>query len=1027
MKRWSYATAIMLSLAGGTIMTGCIDNDEPYGIEQIRLATADFLKSKQALAEAEAEAAKAKAEVDKANAEIAKIEAEIAKMQAESAIKIAEAEAAAKLAQTQAEAEEAQARADMMKAKVQAYIDGMKAKIDRYIAETQNAINWANLSYEQALHQWELDKIKNAEAVSNELYGKVAAAYDQYFHKLYIYNQLNQKLVEKQQASARWMNNLEYQDGQWVHPQDKLKDLLTGQISELEGEIASQEETIAGYNEKLAELKAVTTGNALYLLYQKYEAELKEVNAKYAEATVKLEEEILKNEPLKQEVDQLYTAYEKEGDKEIAIAPYKYEPNNAALPGYLTRPWEIVEGETYTLNEQYPSNYDKAVQEYEAFLANLKRALLDDNDIAWTTARLNEMQREIQPLEATYTTAKAEWTSAKKVYNKGNKPDVTGLAKETEIEKAISDYEAAGNAYATLLTAYVNAKAAESEAETANNNAVAAYNAAVEEHKATKAPGVITFEEARKTYLDIAGNNGSAEEAKEAAYEKAANDETAANNAALVAIATARTNYEAALQVYNAAVKELALDPTNKALQEAKNTAAEKLNAADLALNGQPAEGNKPAIKSALEKYNDALNESAANKTKAEAQADVAYEKACAAAFATFVTAYNKFIADGGYAQEADNAAVVAAAKVADDALKAYEEAQENTAAAQKALAEPKKTLRKAYDAIKTPILAQIDAINYTWVYADYENALTDLKKFMNGNAETFPTILPPALYIDNVGIYYNAKDYLIDKSKVAYGQFTTDWQNGKPGFDADDMPGLNDEAFLLDDVTAETINSYIEKWHPDVPTYLYGVNGYYNQFGAFGKLLGAQDDIQIAKAYLSNNDLYNQLTATAQANLDKLEADNKAAKDAQEAAYEAYEVKKEELQNVGKDIKAEKDALEKKQSMIQMVINAIDDQFQEVNDFQAATPEKIDQMIKCLSNMISVAEEELAALNASLKTAQDNLTLLENGKADYTVNPYTADIELLTAKIAVAKEALDFCKKHLEELQAKYEAAANL
>ena len=37
MKRWSYATAIMLSLAGGTIMTGCIDNDEPYGIEHRRL------------------------------------------------------------------------------------------------------------------------------------------------------------------------------------------------------------------------------------------------------------------------------------------------------------------------------------------------------------------------------------------------------------------------------------------------------------------------------------------------------------------------------------------------------------------------------------------------------------------------------------------------------------------------------------------------------------------------------------------------------------------------------------------------------------------------------------------------------------------------------------------------------------------------------------------------------------------------------------------------------------------------------
>lgn len=1007
-------------------MTGCIDNDEPYGIEQIRLATADFLKSKQALAAAEAEAAKAKAEVDKANAEIAKIEAEIAKMQAESAIKIAEAEAAAKLAQTQAEAEEAQARADMMKAKVQAYIDGMKAKIDRYIAETQNAINWANLSYEQALHQWELDKIKNAEAASNALYEKVATAYDLYFHKLRAYNELNQQLIEKQQASARWMNNLEYQDGKWVHPQDKLKDLLTGQISEIEGEIASQEEIIAGYNEKFAELKAITTGNALYLLYQKYEAELKEVNAKYAEATVKLEEEILKNEPLKQEVDQLYEAYEKEGEKEIAIAPYKYEPNNAALPGYLTRPWEIVEGETYTLNEQYPSNYDKAVQEYEVFLANLKRALLDDNDIAWTTARLNEMQREIKPLEDTYATAKAEWISARDLYNKGGKPEVTNFPKEADIEKAINDYETAGNSYATLLTAYVNAKGAEKDAKTASEKAEDAYNEAVKEHEATKAPGVVEFETAEEVFQDIVGKDGSAEKALKEAYAQAAKDETAANYAATVAYTTAQTNYNAALNVYNAAVKELALDPNNETLKDARDKAKEKLDAADLALNGRPAQGDLKKVDSALEKYNAAVNENAADKLKAEKVADAAYDKAYAAAFSTYVAAYNKFIADGGYAQEADNAAVLAAAQVANDALKAYEEAQENTAAAQKALAEPKQTLRKAYDAIKTPILAQIDAINYTWVYADYENALTDLKKFMNGNAETFPTILPPALYIDN-GVYYNAKNYLIDKSKVAYGQFTNDWENYKPGFDAGDMPGLNDEAFLLDDVTVETINSYIEKWHPDVPTYLYGVNGYYDQFGAFGELLSAQDDIQIAKAYLSNNDLYNQLTATAQANLDKLEADNKAAKDAQEAAYEAYEVKKEELQNVGKDIKAEKDALYKKMTMITEVINAIDNQFSNVNDFGAATPEDLNQMIARFEENMSLAQTELDAYKASLKTAQDNLALLENGKADYTVNPYTADIEKLTAQLEIAKEGLDFCKKHLEELQAKYEAAANL
>lgn len=1006
-------------------MTGCIDNDEPYGIEQIRLATADFLKSKQALAAAEAEAAKAKAEVDKANAEIAKIEAEIAKMQAESAIKIAEAEAAAKLAQTQAEAEEAQARADMMKAKVQAYIDGMKAKIDRYIAETQNAINWANLSYEQALHQWELDKIKNAEAVSNELYGKVAAAYDQYFHKLYIYNQLNQKLVEKQQASARWMNNLEYQDGQWVHPQDKLKDLLTGQISELEGEIASQEETIAGYNEKLAELKAVTTGNALYLLYQKYEAELKEVNAKYAEATVKLEEEILKNEPLKQEVDQLYTAYEKEGDKEIAIAPYKYEPNNAALPGYLTRPWEIVEGETYTLNEQYPSNYDKAVQEYEAFLANLKRALLDDNDIAWTTARLNEMQREIQPLETAYAAAKKSWQLAKEAYNMGNEPKASVLPNAADIDKAIADYVAAGAAYEPLLVAY-NAKVqAEAEAETANNDAQDELAEAQKKYNMTPSAAQQEYDAARAAY---SAAEKAAAEARDNAEIAASDAEINANKAAENAYKTTINNYQVALKNLNAANAELALDPTNETLQAAATAAEGKLTEAELKAFGRAAVDGKPAVKSALEVLNDTKAANAENRKKSEKKADVAYKKAEAAAFEAFKTAENKFYAAGGYQAPKDNTEVTAAANKADAANKAWIAAKEATVAAQDALVAPGEAVTAAYETIGEKIDAQETAISFPWDLDEYNAAYSAMQDFLDGVEDAkLPTIVAPVMVLGDKGVYENAKDYLITKSQAAYGRFTNDYTTGDSGFDAGDMPNLNDEAFLLNDVTVETINKYIEAWYPNVPTYLYGVNHFYDRFGAFGVLLSAQDDIQIAKAYLSNNDLYNQLTATAQANLDKLEADNKAAKDAQEAAYEAYEVKKEELQNVGKDIKAEKDALEKKQSMIQMVINAIDDQFQEVNDFQAATPEKIDQMIKGLSNMISVAEEELAALNASLKTAQDNLTLLENGKADYTVNPYTADIELLTAKIAVAKEALDFCKKHLEELQAKYEAAANL
>ena len=86
MKKLTYLVASLLTTATvGMIFTGCIDNDEPYGIEQLRGAKAELLKSKKALIEADAQykLALAEAEKVKAAAEAAKIDAERAKTEAE--------------------------------------------------------------------------------------------------------------------------------------------------------------------------------------------------------------------------------------------------------------------------------------------------------------------------------------------------------------------------------------------------------------------------------------------------------------------------------------------------------------------------------------------------------------------------------------------------------------------------------------------------------------------------------------------------------------------------------------------------------------------------------------------------------------------------------------------------------------------------------------------------------------------------------------------------------------------------------
>ena len=87
MKKWSYVTAMMLAVSTGCVFTGCINNDEPYGIEQIRLATAKFLESKKAAAEAEASANAIAAETEKIKQETEKIKQEVEKIKAKLLLK----------------------------------------------------------------------------------------------------------------------------------------------------------------------------------------------------------------------------------------------------------------------------------------------------------------------------------------------------------------------------------------------------------------------------------------------------------------------------------------------------------------------------------------------------------------------------------------------------------------------------------------------------------------------------------------------------------------------------------------------------------------------------------------------------------------------------------------------------------------------------------------------------------------------------------------------------------------------------
>ena len=52
MRKWTYLVAALLVGGATTTFTGCIDNDEPAGIEQLPGAKAEFLKAKAAYEDA---------------------------------------------------------------------------------------------------------------------------------------------------------------------------------------------------------------------------------------------------------------------------------------------------------------------------------------------------------------------------------------------------------------------------------------------------------------------------------------------------------------------------------------------------------------------------------------------------------------------------------------------------------------------------------------------------------------------------------------------------------------------------------------------------------------------------------------------------------------------------------------------------------------------------------------------------------------------------------------------------------------
>lgn len=975
MKRWSYATAIMLSLTGGTIMTGCIDNDEPYGIEQIRLATADLLKSKKAAAEAAAETEKLKQEIEKIRQETEKIKQE-------------------------AELIKAQADAEQTKAETEAKIAMWKAQLQEYIALAEINVKDAQLKYDQALYAFEEEKRKNAGSANLKLYQAWEDAFQAYLYQLAEVNRLNTELLIAQKDYAMAEVDLKLEDGKWVSPKYDVVAKLSESIAYLEKEIQKMNDGIKFQQDVIADFENVKASD-LYKLFEKYNAASEANDNALANAEVEKAALAVENKAL---YDSRITAEAQVSslkDEQVEIAAYttKAMPNVPFFQGEIE---VIPEGWSYSLNEimqdPYYNKYKLSVERYNNIIGNLERALMDSNDVAWTNASINEMSRELEAAKAEFATAEAEWNLAKKVYNDGKVADASVLPHAAEIEKAIADYVAEGANIAALRQAKI-------DAETAQKNSFKAWQDALNTFSKNPASVVNTYNEAVKTF--------------NSAYNKAQTDYAAAvenaNNVAQQAKESADQVYNATLSALNVAEKnleaaniELAEKPTDKTLQDNQKAAQSAYDKALKAAN-EANDVRSNAVETAEKTKTSTLNLARASRLKAEA-----------AALTALHAAESAFLAAGGYDNEKDPA--YAAVKTAADA---YSAAVEATQTAQKNL--DAANAFKVYDAyvvVGEEIEKQEAAIDYPWDKDEYYNAESDVINYCNGADVELPILVAPASYVDSKQVYYNAQAYVVAKSMVAFGNLGVDYdKNAEYGFYDPD------KAFLVEKVDLAMVNAYIKAIPGNQDTQEYNYHYFYNLFGLYGDTLSLEYNIGMAKAVVGNSADINAALATLNENLTTIEdgyiAQNENVEKAEENLVGINDQIKELEQGVTdkiKDCEYWQRQYTHLLSQITQAIAATEDGIK--TDGMKNIDEILKDLIASANASIEGCNNQIEYLNKELAKANYQLKLYEENPDTVLPNPNSIALSIAQNNLAAAQERLEFLKNRANELQAQYEAA---
>ena len=969
-KKWTYAAIFGMMLGMAPVFTGCIDTDEPAGLEDLRVAKSELLKAKAAVeaarvAEVQAQAAllQAQAKVEEANA--VKVQAEAEKIKAEAAI-------------AQAKADYINAKTEQAKAEAQAVIDEnnriqaeWEAEAAVRQAEAEAAIKQAQLATAEALAKYQ--------TVVAALQDTKNKALQPYIAKLNKATKAYYEALDDLRQAQRDYNN----QSAVVEENEASKELLT---RDLEREVMLKEKALAGADaalaratEELNEAKALQEKgepSELAAKYDKVNEEIKAMQKEIADLSVQAAEkavEIFNTQVIPwRALDRELSELRNEAQE---IPAFEMDFTDGGYPSYWSQSVVKLPESEYAYSNT--TELDIRESELNGLLNTLKSWTRDENDDAWTKDRIANWKGEIAAKKEVLKELKADWLKVVQAYQQGvyGKVDPSKIEHYTEVTDGIAAYNKEAATYNDLSKQIytleqqkvADAKTRDGIVTEPTGSAWVTYHAALldidEEYDPLIADPQPVLEERRAALEQEVTNAEKAEETAEAAYKEA-----------------------------------------EKKFHEVENTSTDpnEISAARNAMNAALADWDEK------QDYLDAANTALANCTLGSVLNDLINDKATAQGEAVKARTTTIANANKAYDDKWDAEKGTEQAKL-DQAYQSRDNAEKAVATAVDNLKESAQLYNDELTVVTPISLYALEGYKYA-TFATGSSYLTmrtmdasivkldkeGLKaEIENRSYQMFGDLFDHSEYGDNAGLLANMEDkdiYAMIESKV-------------------------DEA--IEEMKAEGITQPENTYLPSVNDYVWVCGDY----GLYGQVVANEERIRVAESWLTNADLINSKIKQVEDALAELEKGYDTLKETIETKQEKADLALETLQADLEESYLAADQKREELEPMQGLLNAIKHAILDYN----ATGDKIygEESVDGIKGFDDyVAECQKLVDNITLDR-YDKETLLLNAKDRLAKwnDEAISWLDVLYQKVEDAQIIVDRKKAKMDEVQAALDA----